>query len=49
MQVLQQWLAPIALDLRGLCDRAILLIEFCGALRRAELTAIKMADTKHPD
>jgi len=39
--ILRQILAPIPADLRGLRDRAILLVGFAGALRRAELAAIR--------
>ncbi len=38
--VLRRLLAPIAGDVRGLRDRAILLVGFAGALRRSELAAI---------
>jgi site-specific recombinase XerC len=38
--VLRQILAPIGDDLTGLRDRALLLVGFTGALRRAELAAI---------
>ena len=40
--ILRQILAPIPSDLRGLRDRALLLIGFAGALRRAELAAIRV-------
>jgi integrase len=39
--VLRRLLAPIPDDLRGLRDRAILLVGFAGALRRSELAAIR--------
>ena len=38
--ILRRILAPIAADLAGLRDRALLLVGFSGALRRAELAAI---------
>lgn len=38
--ILRQLLAPIPDDLRGLRDRALLLVGFAGALRRAEIAAI---------
>ena len=40
--ILRQILAPIATDLAGLRDRALLLTGFAGALRRAELAAIRV-------
>jgi integrase len=40
--ILRQILAPIAGDLRGLRDRALLLTGFAGALRRSELAAIRV-------
>ena len=40
--ILRQLLAPAPDDLRGLRDRALLLVGFAGALRRAELAAIKV-------
>jgi integrase len=40
--ILRQILAPIPGDLRGLRDRALLLTGFAGALRRAELAAIRV-------
>jgi len=40
--ILRQILAPIGDDLVGLRDRALLLIGFAGALRRAELAAIRV-------
>jgi integrase len=39
--ILRQILAPIGTDLAGLRDRALLLLGFAGALRRAELAAIR--------
>lgn len=38
--IIEQILAPIPEDLRGLRDRALLLVGFAGALRRSELAAI---------
>lgn len=40
--VLHQILAPIPTDLRGLRDRALLLVGFAGALRRSELAAVRV-------
>ena len=40
--VLREILAPIDGDLAGLRDRALLLVGFAGALRRAELAAIRV-------
>ena len=40
--ILRQILAPIPGDLRGLRDRALLLVGFAGALRRSELAAIRV-------
>ena len=40
--LLRQILAPIGDDLTGLRDRALLLVGFAGALRRAELAAIRL-------
>jgi hypothetical protein len=40
--ILRQILAPIEADLAGLRDRALLLVGFAGALRRAELAAIRV-------
>lgn len=42
--LLQEMLAAIEDDLPGLRDRALLLTGFAGALRRAELAAIRIAD-----
>ncbi len=39
--ILRRLLAPIPDDLRGLRDRAILLVGFAGALRRSELASIR--------
>jgi hypothetical protein len=40
--ILRQILAPIEAALAGLRDRALLLVGFAGALRRAELAAIRV-------
>ena len=42
IDILRQILAPIGDDLVGLRDRALLLVGFAGALRRAELAAIRV-------
>ncbi len=42
IDILRQILDPIGDDLAGLRDRALLLIGFAGALRRAELAAIRV-------
>ena len=42
VDILRQILAPIGDDLAGLRDRALLLVGFAGALRRAELAAIRV-------
>ncbi len=47
--VLRELLAPIPEDLRGLRDRALLLVGFAGALRRSELAAITCADLQQTD
>ena len=41
VSILRRLLAPISGDVRGLRDRAILLVGFAGALRRSELAAIQ--------
>ena len=41
-EILRQILEPIGPDLAGLRDRALLLLGFAGALRRAELAAIRV-------
>jgi site-specific recombinase XerD len=41
-RIIEQFLAPISDDLRGLRDRALILVGFAGALRRSELAAIQM-------
>jgi len=40
--ILRRLLVPIPTDLRGLRDRAILLVGIAGALRRSELAAIRL-------
>lgn len=40
--IIEQFLAPISEDPRGLRDRALILVGFAGALRRSELAAIQM-------
>jgi site-specific recombinase XerC len=40
--ILRQIVAPIPGDLRGLRDRAVLLVGFAGALRRSELAPIRV-------
>ena len=47
--VLRRLLAPIRGDLRGLRDRAILLVGFAGALRRSELAAIRLEHLEKTD
>lgn len=47
--VLRRLLAPIPTDLRGLRDRAILLVGFAGALRRSELAAIRFEHLEKTD
>ena len=42
-------LAPIPNDLRGVRDRALLLVGFAGALRRSELAGITCADLQRTD
>jgi integrase len=49
LTVLRELLAPIPDDLRGLRDRALLLVGFAGALRRSELAAITCADLHRTD
>ena len=49
LAVLRELLAPIPGDLRGLRDRALLLVGFAGALRRSELAGIRMADLERTD
>ena len=47
--ILRRLLAPIPGDLRGLRDRAILLVGFAGALRRSELAAIRFDHLEKTD
>jgi len=49
LAVLRELLAPIPDDLRGLRDRALLLVGFAGALRRSELAAIRLGDLDRTD
>jgi integrase len=49
LAVLRDLLAPIPDDLPGRRDRALLLVGFAGALRRAELAAIALADLARTD
>ena len=47
--MLRELLAPIPADLRGLRDRALLLVGFAGALRRSELAQIHLEDLHRTD
>lgn len=49
LAVLRELLAPIPDDLRGLRDRAMLLVGFAGALRRSELAGIELRDLVRTD
>ncbi len=49
LTLLRELLAPIPDDLRGLRDRALLLVGFAGALRRSELAAILVTDLARTD
>lgn len=49
LTVLRELLAPIPDDLRGLRDRALLLVGFAGALRRSELAAIQLNELQRTD
>jgi len=49
LAVLRELLTPIPDDLRGLRDRALLLVGFAGALRRSELTGIPLGDLLRTD
>lgn len=40
--IIRRLIAPIPVDLRGLRDRAVILVGFAGALRRSELAAIQI-------
>jgi len=48
-KILRRLLAPIPGDLRGLRDRALLLVGFAGALRRSELAAIRLEHLEKTD
>jgi integrase len=47
--ILRRLLAPIPHDLRGLRDRAVLLVGFAGALRRSELATIRFEQLERTD
>ena len=47
--ILRRLLVPIPQDLRGLRDRALLLVGFAGALRRSELAAIRLEHLEKTD
>jgi integrase len=47
--ILRRLLAPIPEDLRGLRDRAVLLVGFAGALRRSELATIRFEQLERTD
>ncbi len=47
--ILRRLLAPIPGDIRGLRDRAVLLVGFAGALRRSELAAIRFEHLEKTD
>ena len=47
--ILRRLLEPIPNDLRGLRDRAVLLVGFAGALRRSELAAIRFDHLEKTD
>jgi integrase len=47
--ILRRLLAPIGGDVRGLRDRALLLVGFAGALRRSELAAIRFEHLERTD
>jgi integrase len=47
--ILRRLLVPIPGDLRGLRDRALLLVGFAGALRRSELAAIRLDHLEKTD
>ena len=49
LAVLRELLAPIPDDVRGLRDRALLLVDFAGALRRSELAGILLGDLERTD
>jgi site-specific recombinase XerC len=47
--IMRRLLVPIPTDLRGLRDRALLLVGFAGALRRSELAAIHIEHLEKTD
>lgn len=47
--ILRRLLAPIPGDIRGLRDKAVLLVGFAGALRRSELAAIRFEHLEKTD
>ncbi len=47
--IMRRLLAPIPGDVRGLRDRALLLVGFAGALRRSELAAIRFEHLEKTD
>ena len=49
LAVLRELLAPVPNDLRGMRDRALLLVGFAGALRRSELAGIFFDDLRRTD
>lgn len=49
LTVLRELLAPILNDLRGLRDRALLLVRFAGALRRSDLASIDLSGLVRTD
>ena len=49
LAVLRELLAPIPRDMRGMRDRALLLVGFAGALRRSELAGILFHDLRRTD
>ena len=49
LAVMRELLAPIPDNLRGLRDRALLLVGFAGALRRSDLAGIQCADLHRTD
>ena len=49
LTVLRELLGPIPDDLRGVRDRALLLVGFAGALRRSELARIQVSELERTD
>ena len=49
LTVLRELLGPISEDLRGVRDRALLLVGFAGALRRSELAGIRISELERTD